>query len=138
MNNSISENKNYFLKIFVLIHLIVALTKIQTASFSPINYYEHPVQTQVELLVSEGQPAVQSFYSAFSSPNNIVNATFPKIDYSTLYKYALCYYDNYLLDHYKSIENNYIPYKRSFSILQRKNSCYQSNDEDPLLFSYFG
>ena len=135
MNNSFSENKNYFIKIFFLIQFFVALIKVEANVFSPINYYEHPANAQVELVVSNGQSSTQTLYNFISSPNKIIDVSFSAIDYSTLYKYALYYYDNYLLNHYKSIKNHFIPHTQLFSLLQRKNSCYQSNDEVPLHLS---
>jgi hypothetical protein len=135
MNNSISESKNYFLKIFFLIQFFIVIIKIEATAFSPINYYEHPAQAQVELVVPDGQPAIHSFYNFTSSPNKINDPSFSVIDYSTLHKYALYYYDNYLITNYRSIKNNFIPHAHSFSILQKKNPCYQSNDKVPLHLS---
>lgn len=135
MNNSISESKNYFLKIFFLIQFFIAIIKIEATAVSPINYNEHPAQAQVELVVTDGQPATHSFYKFVSSPSKINDPSFSVIDYSTLNKYALYYYDNYLISHYRSIKNNFIPHIKSFSVLQRKNPCYQSNDKVPLYLS---
>lgn len=135
MNNSISESKNYFLKIFFLIQFLIVIIKIEATAFSPIYYYEHPTQAQVELVIPDGQPATHSIYNFISSTNKINDLPFSVIDYSALHKYALYYYDNYLITHYRSIKNNFIPHIKSFSVLQRKNPCYQSNDEVPLYLS---
>jgi hypothetical protein len=135
MNNSISESKNYFLKIFFLIQFFIAIIKIEATAFSPINYYEHPAQAHVELVVPDGQPATHSIYNFISLPSKINDLSFSVIDYSTLHKYALYYYDNYLIIHYRSIKNNFIPHIKSFSVLRRKYPCYQSNDEVPLHLS---
>lgn len=136
MNTSIGENKTYVIKIFFLIQFFVAFLKIDATAYSAIDYDEHPVPTQVVLVVSEGQPAIPGYCKFLSSPDNITDNSFPVVDLSTVHKYALYYYDNYLRVHYKSIACNFIPHAPLFRILQSKNSGDQADDTVPRLLHF--
>ncbi len=136
MNTLTVENKNYVLKIFFLIQFFVAVLKIDATAYSAIDYDEHPVLTQVVLVVSEGQPAIPGYCKFLPSPDNTIEVSSPVVDLSTLHKYALYYYDVFLRAHYKSIVSAFIPHAPLVRILQRKNSGDQTHDTAPLLLHF--
>jgi len=99
----------------------------------PTDFYYNPIQTQIELVVSiETENGLG--LSEIDAPAKPV-LDFSQVDFLTINKFALFYYNKCVLHQLKSVKDTFPPNHQLTSILQKNNIWHQSSEEPPVLSS---
>ena len=132
------KNKNLkglFLRFVFILTALIYLVKAESSLYTPTNYCDDPIQTKIELVVSTALEYDLSLYKLDAPPKQTRDFTHTHIDFSSINKFALLHYHNYVLHQLNSFNRTFTLHHQLTSILQKNNIWHQSSDEDPLLFA---
>lgn len=109
---------NIFTATFFILNIFVNLVKFENNLYIPKDYTQYSNQTEIELVVSEGTESKLSFDKLNPAPKQLTDFTFDHIDFSSIHRYWLIQYQNFVLIQLKSFNRIFIPKKQFISILQ--------------------
>lgn len=113
-----TQNTSYLIAFFFILNTCINLVKFENNLYSPSDYSHYSNQTEIELVVSERPEYNLSFDKLNPSPNQVTNFTFAHFDFSSIHKYWLIHYQNYVLVQLKSFNRSFIPNQQFVSIIQ--------------------
>lgn len=125
--------KSIIIKLFFILTGFY-LVQAQSSFYVPTDYCYDPIQTKIELVVSIEPENEISFFELDIPPKQIPDFTHTHIGFLTIYKFALYYYNNYILHQLNFFKRIFTPNHQLTSILQKHNIWHQSSDEPPALF----
>ena len=118
MNNNTTKYTNFFTAAFFILNVFVNLVKFENNLNIPNDYTHYSNQTKTELVVSGRTEYNLSLEKLSSSQKQVTDFTFAHIDFSSIHKYWLIQYQNFVLIQLKSFNCTFIPNQQFFSILQ--------------------
>ena len=113
-----AKNFNFFITAFFILNVFVNLIKFENNLNIPNDYTHYSNQTKTELVVSRGTEYNLSFEKLNPSPKQAMDFAFAHIDFSSIHKFWLIHYQNFVLIQLKSFNCTFIPQKQFVSILQ--------------------
>ncbi len=134
-NKNTVTYKNSFIQFFFILTTFICIVKLDSNLYIPTDCFYHPNQTRIELVVSEQAEYNVTFNTSSISQGQETDFTLAHVDFSSINKFLLIQYSNYVLHQLKSFKYFLIPNQQLVSILQNKNIRHQSPDEDFPLFS---
>jgi len=117
-NKNTTKYLNFFTATFFILIIFVNLVKFENNLYIPNDYTLYSNQSQIELVVSESSEYNLSFDKLNLSPKQITDFDIIHIDFSSIHKYWLIHFQNYILVQLKSFNRTLIPQKQLISILQ--------------------
>jgi len=121
-------------KLFVIKFFLILTGFIYLGTLSgPTDFYYNPIQTQIELVVSNKFEYDFAFFEVKAPAKPVLD--FSQVDFCSINKFALLHYNNYVLHQLKSIKHTFPPNHQLTSILQKNNIWHQSSEEPPVLSS---
>lgn len=124
-----------FIRFFFILSTFINVVKAEGSWFAPTDHCYHCNQTEIQLVVSIVPEDELNFYELEASPKQKTDYALTPIDFSSIHKLKLLYYNCYVLDQLKTLKRSFTPNLQLASILQKKNIWHQSSDEDPLVFA---
>lgn len=127
------KNATFLIRFFFIVTALIYLVKAEGSFFAPSDfcYYSNP--TEVELVVTDKPEYDFSSFELDRPPKLIPDFTHTHIDFSSINKFALLHYHNYVLHQLNSFNRTFTPNHQLTSILQKHNIWHQSSEEVPLL-----
>jgi hypothetical protein len=116
---------NYLLTFIFAVTTSVHLVKFENNLYIPEDYAHYSNRTEIELVVSERSNYNLSLNKLNTAPKQVTDFTFAHIDFSSIHKYWLIQYQNYIVVLLKSFSRTFIPNKQFVSIL--KNMWHHSS-----------
>lgn len=126
-NESTTKNINFFITAFFILNVFINLVKYENNLYATTTYHHYRNQTEVELIVSDRPEYNLNFVRLNIFPKQVTDFTFAHIDFSSIHKYWLIYYQNSLLVQLKSFNRTFILNQQFASTLQ--NMWYHSSIE---------
>lgn len=118
INKNTAKYTNLFTITVFILNTFANLAKFENNLYIPTDYSHYSNQTEIELVVSERPEYNLSFDKLNPSPNQVTNFTFAHFDFSSIHKYWLIHYQNYVLVQLKSFNRSFIPNQQFVSIIQ--------------------
>jgi len=126
-NKNTAKYTNFFTVTFFILTTFVNLIRFENNRYLPTDYTQHSNQTEIELVVSERTEYNLSLNKLNPPLKRVINFTYTHIDFSSIHKYWLIHYQNFVLIQLKSFNCTFIPKKQFVSIL--KNMWHHSSFE---------
>ncbi len=121
-------------KLFVIKFFLILTGFIYLGTLSgPTDFYYNPIQTQIELVVSNETEVGLSLSETDVPAKRVLE--FNQVDFFSIKKFALFHYNNYILHQLKSITHTFRANYQLTSILQKKSVWHQSSEEPPVFSS---
>jgi hypothetical protein len=126
-NESTTKNFNFFITAFFILNIFINLVKYENNLYTNTTYHHYRNQTEIELVVSERPGYNLSFFKLNDALKPAADFIFAHIDFSSIHKYRLIQYQNYVLVQLTSFNHIFILNQQFASILQ--NLWYHSSIE---------
>ncbi len=127
LNEKKSKYFGCFIGIFFILNIFINIVKYENNLYANTTYHHYRNQTEVELVVSERPGYNLSFFKLNDALKPAADFIFAHIDFSSIHKYRLIQYQNYVLVQLISFNHIFILNQQFASILQ--NLWYHSSIE---------
>jgi len=127
--------RNYILKTIFVFSILVNLIRIDNLVYSSIDFQKHQTLFTTELVIQKLKTDATAFYRSFSSSFGPVGFYDTHSESIHFNRYALFYYNDFQLIHFKVLNDNSISQIHFFNIIHKNNISHLSLDEDSLLLS---
>ena len=117
-NKSTTKFLNFFTATFFILNVFVNLVKFENNLYIPTDYTHYSNRTKTELVVSGRTEYNLCLEKLNPSQKQVADFTFAHIDFSSIHKYWLIHFQNYVLIQLRSFNYIFIPQKQFVSILQ--------------------
>ncbi len=127
LKNKKSKYFGRFFGVFFILNIFVNLVKFENNLYISTDSSRYSNRSEIELVVSERTEYNLSFFKLRSFPKQANDCIFAQIDFSTIHKYWLIHFQNYILIQLKSFNRSFIPNQQLASNLH--NLWYHSSFE---------